>query len=74
MWDQDWKCTPLRMKKGSAVISDSEFDPALSELDNLARKFAGVMETVTLMYKKQQKMPGYPGNCLKSPHSVLNNH
>ena len=32
-----------------------------SELDRLEEKFTPVMEMANLLYKKQPKVPGYPG-------------
>ena len=64
MWDQDWKCTGLRMKKGNAKLKPETDTDELStgnELQQLEDKFESVMETANLLYKKQPKVPGYPG-------------
>ena len=64
MWDQDWKCTGLRMKKGKAKLKPETETDVLSagnELQQLEDKFESVMETANLLYKKQPKVPGYPG-------------
>jgi hypothetical protein len=65
MWDQDWKCTGLRMKKGKAKLKAETDDfSAGEELQKLEEKFQPVMETANLLYKKQPKVPGYPSSSL----------
>ena len=73
MWDQDWKCAGLRIKKGKAKLiperdqpvnpkgGKSKADDRQSELERLEEKFAPVVEMANLLYKKQPKVPGYPG-------------
>jgi hypothetical protein len=74
MWDQEWKCSELKMKKLTKkltpIYSEDPTDldsPSTDvtaknlELKDLEQKFERVMETSTLMYKNQPKVPGYPG-------------
>ena len=63
MWDQDWKCSKLKMKKGKGQIKSSS--QSGSELENLEGKFEGILQTANLLYKKQPKVPGYPGWCVE---------
>jgi len=73
MWDQDWKCAGLRIKKGKAKLKPDQDDPVnpqtgknksadrQSELERLEEKFAPIMGMANLLHKKQPKVPGYPG-------------
>ena len=66
MWDQDWKCAGLRIKKGKAgkpeVAEPVEAQTGnAAELLRLKEKFEPVMEMANLLHKKQPKVPGYPG-------------
>jgi hypothetical protein len=59
MWDQDWKCSNLKIKKGKGHIKNSSRSG--TELEHLEEKFEGILQTADLLYKKQPKVPGYPG-------------
>jgi len=72
MWDQDWKCVGLRIKKGKACLKPEAEGPVetgndgsgpdkAAELKRLRRKFGPVLEMADSLYKKQPKVPGYPG-------------
>ena len=75
MWDQDWNCSELKMKKLTKKLtpdyteesSATDLDLAAKNLEAsqekalLENKFEPVMETSTLKYKNQPKVPGYPG-------------
>jgi hypothetical protein len=75
MWDQDWKCAGLRIKKGKACLKPEEEEPVetgndgsgpdkAAELKRLRRKFGPVLEMADSLYKKQPKVPGYPGKII----------
>ena len=76
MWDQDWKCSGLRIKKGKAKLKPEVDEPEAeqarpaaggsSELSRLKEKFEPVFEMAKLLYKTQPKVPGYPGESLKA--------
>jgi len=52
------------MKKGKGYVNSSS--KLGSELENLEAKFEGILQTANLLYKKQPKVPGYPGWCVIS--------
>lgn len=52
MWDQDWTCSQLKVKKKKKVKKDA--------IDPDEDKFKNVMESVQRLYKNQPRCPGYP--------------